>query len=185
MSPERPCDYPIKAPPYRWRNRLGPQGREADPWARPRWAGLGVCRSQGWWVLSLSGAGLSDGSIIRDPSDDYIQLRSCWPGWQRCVMGTELAPECGTTGGWQGNQSGPSATGSGFPLVTWKSIRAQNSGQGAFILRATLSLAGKALETGTKAEGALPDLSPSKPCALREHRGPSPACGGCLASSSI
>lgn len=92
----------------------------------------------------------------------------------RLCTGTGLAPECGTRDGWQGNQSGPSATGSGFPLLTCKRIRAQNSGQGAFILRAAFSLACKAPETGTKAEGALLDLSPSKLHALRGCREPQP-----------
>lgn len=58
--------------------------------------------------------------------------------------------------------------------TTHKRIRAQNSGQGALILSTAFSLACKALETGKKVEEGLPDLSPSKPCALGEHREPQP-----------
>ena len=116
----------------------------------------------------------SNGSIIRALSGDYIQLCSSLARDARLCDATGLAPECGTGDGWQGNQSGPSATGSGFPLLTCKRIRAQDSGQGAFILRAAFSLACTALETGTKAEGALPDLSPSEPCALQGDGSPSP-----------
>lgn len=68
-----------------------------------------------------------------------------------------LAPECGTRDRLAGNQSGPSATGSGFPLVICKRIRAQNSGQGPFILSAEFSLAYKDPETGTKGESSACD----------------------------
>lgn len=72
-----------------------------------------------------------------------------------------------------------------FPLATRKRIKAQNSGQGAVILRAASSLACRAPETGTMGEEGPPDPSPSTPCALGEHRGPQPTSGWCLTPSPI
>lgn len=159
ISPERPHDYPVKALlsleeqsglPGEAQQTTGP-GHTGQTWGSELACRCWVGRSSDFPGLSSPDqSSWSDHFVIKGLGGDSIQLCTSLARAPALCDGTGLAPECGTRDGWQGNQSSPAATRSGFPLVMRKRIRAQNSEQGAFILRTVFSLAYRTLETGKK-----------------------------------